>query len=328
MNETEIITKWEIDRPIYETWAEFIRDYICSNLRETIRPQTLTEFLKVLANPRLKDAKSLVDKAFFRQKNYANPYDDITDKVGLRFVVLLTSDIKKIEQVITGSPHWTCSKDRDYEEERNAKPLEFAYQSVHYIVRAKESITIKAITVPNETPCEIQVRTLLQHAHCELTHDSIYKTKKTASTKTLRTVAKSMALIEAADDFFELVMEDLDKSTELEREALKICRQIYTQHVKLTPESQKSNILIIDAFYEKLDSDLRNRLDDLLSTKPYVIERVAERAINQHLYRQPTIFLVYLMANLSPATTKERWPLTTEELRPVYRDLGLSIDDY
>ena len=328
MNEPEIISRWESDRPVYGTWARFVKEYICSNLKESIRPQILDEFLKVQVIPRLKEVKSLVDKALFRQKDYANPYDDITDKVGLRFVVLLTSDIKKIEQVINGSPHWTCSKDRDYEEERNAKPLEFAYQSVHYIVRAKHDITAETISIPKYTPCEIQVRTLLQHAHCELTHDSIYKNKNTASTRTLRTVAKSMALIEAADDFFEIVMEDLGQATELERETLSICNRIYTEYVQLTPESQKSNILIIDAFYEKLGNDFNNSLTKLLKDKSYVIERVAERAENKHLYRQSAILLVYLMASMSPAATKERWPLTMEELRPIYLDLGLSMDDY
>ena len=328
MNETEIISRWEVDHPVYEVWAQFVCDEICSVVAETIHPQTLGEFLKVPVKPRLKDVKSLVDKALFRLKNYQDPYSDITDKVGIRFVVLLTSDIKKVEQAIFGSSNWSSSKDRDYEEERKAKPMEFAYQSVHYVIRATRDLVIGAITVPAGTPCEIQVRTLLQHAHCELTHDSIYKNKRTASAETQRTVAKSMALIEAADDFFELVMEDLGKATDLERKALAVLSRLYVQRIKLSPEAQKSNILIVDAFSDKLGDDLENDLSKLFQAKPYVLDRVTERAVNQHLYRQPAILLVYLMANGSPAATKERWPLTLDELRPVYRDLGLSIDDY
>jgi len=328
MNETEISTLWEADRPVYEAWAHLVCAEICSVVEGTISPLSLNEFLKVPVIPRLKETKSLIDKALFRQKSYDNPYADITDKVGMRFVVLLTSDIKKVEQAICGSCHWTWSKDRDYEEERKAKPLEFSYQSVHYIVRAVEGITTGGIQVPAGTPCEIQVRTLLQHAHCELTHDSIYKNKRTASVEIQRTVAKSMALIEATDDFFELVMEDLSKATETERKGLRVVSRLYAEHLKLVPEAQISNILIVDAFSDKLGDDLEDRLLRLFQAKPYVIERVTERAVDQHFYRQPAILLAYLMATASPAATKERWPLTIEELRPVYRDLGLSIDDY
>jgi putative GTP pyrophosphokinase len=328
MNESDIVAQWITDRPIYEAWAEFVRDEICSIVASTIHPLKLDEFLKVPIKPRLKETKSLVDKALFRQKSYENPYSDITDKVGMRFVVLLTSDIKKIEQAICSSDNWSSSKDRDYEEERKAKPLEFAYQSVHYVVRATRELTIGDITVPSGTPCEIQVRTLLQHAHSELTHDSIYKPKRTAAPEIQRTVAKSMALIEAADDFFERVMEDLGKATNPERSALAVLTDLYVKYLNVSPESQKSNLLILDAFLDKLDDDLENRVNDLIQTKPYVINRVSERTVSQHFYRQPAILLVYLMATESPSVTKERWPLTLEELRPVYRDLGLSLDDY
>lgn len=328
MNEAEIIARWNADRPIFEAWAQLICREICSSVERTIQPLALNEFLKVAVKPRLKDSKSLVDKALFRQKNYADPYNDITDRVGIRFVVLLTTDIKKVEEVIRSSENWTASKDRDYEEERRAKPLEFAYQSVHYVVRAARELKINSITVPIGTPCEIQVRTLLQHAHSELTHDSIYKPKRTASVEIQRTVAKSMALIEAADDFFERVTDDLNKASFPERNALAVLARFYSEHLLLNPEAQKSNLLIIDAFLDRLGDDLEKRLDSLVQTKPYVVKRIVESARDQHLYRQPVILLVYLMAASSPAMTKERWPLTLEELRPVYRHLGLSIDDY
>ncbi|MDZ7583800.1 MAG: RelA/SpoT domain-containing protein [Thiobacillus sp.] len=328
MKETDIAGRWELDRPVCEAWAKFVQGEICSVVDLAIHPLTLSEFLKVPVKPRLKETKSLVDKALFRQKNYQDPYADITDKVGMRFVVLLTSDIKKVEQAICESDNWSSSKDRDYEEERKAKPLEFAYQSVHYVVRAARDVTVNAITVPAGTPCEIQVRTLLQHAHSELTHDSIYKPKRTASPEIQRVVAKSMALIEATDDFFEQVMVDLGNATGPERNAISVLSKLYRECVRLAPEAQKSNLLIVDAFSDQLNEDIEVSLGKLFQSKPYVIERVAERAVDQHLYRQPAILLAYLMATLFPSATKQRWPLTPEELRPVYRDLGLSIDDY
>ena len=68
---------------------------------------------------------SLVQKAFHRHKGYKDPYDEIEDKVGLRFVVLLSEDIRVIEEDILACPHWDATKARDFEEEREAKPYEF-----------------------------------------------------------------------------------------------------------------------------------------------------------------------------------------------------------
>lgn len=328
MKESDIKSRWEFDRPIYEAWAKFVRDEICGVVDSAVRPLTFSELLRIPVTPRLKEIKSLVDKALFRGKNYQDPYAEITDKVGMRFVVLLTSDIKKIEDAISVSTNWYASKDRDYEEERAAKPLEFAYQSVHYVVRASRDLTVNAITIPEGTPCEIQLRTLLQHAHSELTHDSIYKSKRTASHKTQRVIARSMALIETTDDFFEQVVVELGNATEPERNATTVLSRVYSEYVKLVPESQKSNLLIVDAFFDKLNEDIEGSLRDFLQRKPYVIERIAQRASDQHLYRQSAILLIYFMATLSPTVTKERWPLTLDELRPVYGDLGLSIDDF
>lgn len=328
MNECEISSRWDADRPIYEAWANFVTNEICEAIRAAIIPQQLGNFLKIPAEPRLKETRSLVDKALFRQKNYNDPYADITDKVGVRFVVLLTSDIKKVEQAIcSGSDKWIFSKDRDYEEERQRKPLEFAYQSVHYVVSPPHETIVNGVTIPESVSCEVQVRTLLQHAHSELTHDSIYKPKRTASVEIQRTVAKSMALIETTDEFFERVIEDLHTASEPERGALILLRDYYIQYIKREPENQKSNLLIIDAFLDKIEN-LGEKLKDLFHNKPFIVQNVADRAAIQHLYRQPSIILAYLMAATSPAVTKERWPLTLDELRPVYQDLGLSLDNY
>ncbi len=327
MTEAEIVAQWEIDRPIYEAWAKIVHDEISAAVELVIVPLSLAEFLKVPTKPRLKEAKSLVDKALFRQKGYQNPYTDITDKVGMRFVVLLTSSIRKVEEAICASKTWIPSKDKDYEEERKNKPLEFVYQSVHYVLRAASDISVAGVTVPAGTPCEVQVRTLLQHAHSELTHDSIYKPKRVASPEIQRTVAKSMALIEATDDFFERVMEDLEKASAPERNALLVLKKLYAEQIGLLPESQKSNMLILDAFADALGDDLEARLSALIKTKAYIVDRIKNRVTTHHLFRQPAILLAYLVAVETPAATKQRWPLTQEELRPIYQDLGKSIDD-
>jgi len=328
MTEEEIRLLWEAERKIYEAWADFIKTKITSYLATILPDVEVDYFLKVPVSPRSKELKSLVDKALFRNKTYANPYQDITDKVGMRFVVLLSDDIRIVEKAILDIKDWDASKDRDFEDERRERPLEFAYQSLHYVLRAAKEFKHGDITIPASTSCEVQIRTLLQHAHSELTHDTIYKPQKTASPEVKRTIAKSMALIEATDDFFLLAMQELNNATQLEREAMKTLSQIYLGKVGLTPEAEKSNLLILDSFKEKLTPDLANRINAFIEQKGYVTTKIAKRAETQHLFRQPTILLIYLCVSLAPAETKEIWPLTAEELRPVFLDLGISFDNY
>lgn len=328
MTEEDLVKRWEEEHPLYEAWANYVRNEVCAAVSEAIHPRSIYEFLRMPVEPRLKTTSSLVDKAFYRGKKYRDPYGGITDKVGMRFVVLLTTEIKTVERAVCQSAHWRCSKDRDYEEERRQKPLEFTYQSVHFIVRAKPDINVGDYLIPSGTPCEIQIRTLLQHAHSELTHDSIYKPKGTVSPKIARTVAKSMALIEATDEFFEQVMEDLKLASKAERDKIALLQRLYVEYVGREPEVQKSDLLIVNAYVDLLCDDFEATLAQLLEERPYIAERIAKRAEGQHLYRQPAILLSYFFALSSPATGKERWPLTPEELRPIYRDMGLSFDNY
>lgn len=332
MTEEEVRTRWEAERPTFSAWADYVRSRIESYLERLLSrdapPVSLSYFLKIPAEPRLKEAKSLVDKALFRNKPYADPYGEITDKVGMRFVVLLSREIALVQQAIEDCDDWEASKDRDYEEERRERPLEFAYQSVHYVVRAKKEIHHSGFTVPPGTPCEIQVRTLLQHAHSELTHDTIYKPKKSASAETKRTVAKSMALIEAADDFFVIVMDNLSAASKPLREAMNALARGYEKYVGADSEAEKSNMLIIEAFADRIPLDLADRLDRLIQQKSYIPTCIAKRRDTHHLYRQPAILLAYLLASSKPAETKSLWPLTDDELRSVYMDLGISFDNY
>jgi len=325
MKESEIIERWKADQSIYSAWAGFIRNEINSHLERLITPTSLDYFIKVPVKPRLKAESTLIDKALHRGKDYKDPYSDITDKVGMRYVVLLTGDIKKICGVIEGadcSPFWDPSKDRDYEEERLLKPLEFSYQSVHYVIYAKTDIEYDGVHIPEGTPCEVQIRTLLQHAHSELTHDTLYKPKTATKPHVKRTVAKSMALIEATDDFFEQAMKDLNEATRTQQQLLELLSSFYARHVGAQPGSEHSNQMLIDAFAERMPSDTLVQLGPYLEGKRFIFKRVSSRRDARHLFKQPAILLAYFLVERMAETTKQYWPIDTEDLELVFSDLG------
>lgn len=327
MTEAEFLQRWRTEKPMYAAWGDFVLANITDRLAAVIAPVELDYFIKVPAKPRLKAENTLVDKAFHRNKNYADPYANITDKVGMRFVVLLTGDITKVSSVIENlSELWSHSKDRDYEIERLEKPLEFSYQSVHYIVKAATDLKYAGTVIPAGTPCEIQIRTLLQHAHSELTHDTLYKPKTTAKPEVKRTVAKSMALIEATDEFFVQAMDSLNKVVATQTDLLRLLEKIYAEGVGVPAGLERSNQLVIDAFAEKLPADWHKTIPDLFQAKRFIFDRVRERRDTSHFFRQPVVLFAYYLTHTKPEQTKEVWPLDTTDLALVFADLGKKFD--
>ncbi len=110
---------------MYEAWGNYVVNRIIHRTHDQITPFSVDIFLRVPPKSRLKADGSLLEKAFYRNKGYKDPYGDITDKAGVRFVVLLTSDIKIIEEAITECEEWEASKDRDYELEQEKHPIQF-----------------------------------------------------------------------------------------------------------------------------------------------------------------------------------------------------------
>lgn len=329
MKEAELLARWRAEKPLYEAWADFISRKVHEALLTCIAPVPLDYFIKVPVKPRLKADSTLVDKALHRKK-YRNPYEDLTDKVGMRFVVLLTSDIKKVGEVIeagVGQGFWEASKDRDYEKERLDKPLEFSYQSVHYVLRAKAGIVHQGYNIPEGASCEVQIRTLLQHAHSELTHDTLYKPKTTAQPEVKRTVAKSMALIEATDEFFEKAIKDLEEAARPGRELLEFLAKRYESGTAVKPGQELSNQIVIDTCVELAPQSPYKEIADFLQAKGFVFEKIKERLTTRHFFAQPVVLLAYYLAQTKPAQLKEIWPLDRDDLATVFSDLGKKFED-
>jgi len=327
MTEEEFLARWDSERPMYEKWGAFVATCLVKDLGPLIAPASTELFVKLPITPRLKTGGSFITKAFYNTKRktpYQNPYDEITDKVGVRLVVLLPTQISKVQAALEHCDLWEFSKDRDYEQEIAQKPYVFEYQSVHYVVRAKNDIDVEGTTVRKGTPCEVQIRTLLQHAHSELTHDTIYKPSVEKTPQMERAVSKAMALIEATSDYFEDVARLIEGLTSPSRKLTEELIHLYRERVGLAPEPTKVDGLILEA-YGSDDPALVDNLREFLSSKDFLAERIAERAKTKMLFRQPSILLVYQAVSGLPRQAATKWPLTANELSPVYTDLGMSM---
>ena len=324
MDEIEFIKKYESEKPMYNSWGNYVAKQILSHLKEKV---DVNIFLKIPPIPRLKDNASILQKAFYRNKAYTNPYNDITDKVGVRFVVLLLSDIKVIKKIIEHNEVWSFSKDRDFEEERKAKPSVFEYESVHYILRNKNIIiTDNNIVIKKGTPCEVQIRALLQHAYSELTHDKTYKPKTIVKPEVYRLIARSMALIETTDNIFEEVNNMLKKSNKADNNLLPYLTDLYKK-INIPQTEEKLTNSIFDSYKEDISKVKIEEIQQFLNKYKFIKDIINDRYNKKLLYRQPIVLLIYYMAKTKHNNTWNKWPFTHEQIKQIYIDLGIGYQD-
>lgn len=328
MNESEFRAKWESEKAVYEAWGGYVVNEITKELIN--RGKDLDVFLKVPAKYRLKDDNSLVDKAFYRStKSYSDPYNEIEDKVGARFIVLLLEDIKEICEIIQATDGWAFDACKHFDEDRKRDPLLFTYQSVHYILRPKQEVRFNGVVIPITTSCEVQIRTLLQHAHAELTHDAIYKAKRTVQPKVHRTVAKSMALIETTDDFFSLVTQQLNHGPLEQYGIVDRLDGLYLSYTGIKSYIQKSSLIIWDVFEQFIDDNLVDSVQVFLRDSKYefLSDTIKNKYSENIFYQQSTIlFLYWMLANKKQRLIRD-WPFPRELLEPLAIDLGISTWD-
>lgn len=325
MNQQEFKERYEAEKPIYEAWGEYVKERIVGQLSKIVDVEL---FIKIKPEPRVKDTKSIIAKAFLRGKNYTDPYNNIEDKVGLRFVVLLVSDIKIISDIITDCGDWTNSKDRDFQEEREKNPTIFEYQSVHFVVKNKQEIMYNknevSIKIPENTPCEIQIRTLLQHAYSELTHNTIYKPRIKATSDVYRKVARSMALIETTDTVFGEVNDMLYAIEEKMNRFMLEIDSIYSEIA--SPDNERNiSSLVYDAYHDIISGINTKDLAEYIERNPVIGSIIKDRYNENLLYRQSIIILVFYLIFSQRYAAKRLWPLTQSELEPIFTDLGYAF---
>jgi ppGpp synthetase/RelA/SpoT-type nucleotidyltranferase len=326
MTEAEFQQQWNEDKAVYDAWGTLVVSTIVDGL--TKAGKSHDSFLKIPVKHRLKDDQSLIDKAFYRSdKAYADPYSDIEDKVGVRFVVLLIEDIKLISDIIAQSDIWLFDACKHFDQDKEREPLLFTYQSVHFVLRPKETIDANGLSIPVNTPCEVQIRTLLQHAHAELTHDAIYKAKRTVEPKVLRTVAKSMALIETTDDFFTEVTQHLNQGPIAEFGIQSKLDALYFSYTGIKAHTQKSLLTILTEFEELIDETLIDSIETYINRNPEIVEIIKSKYSDGALYKQSTVLLLYWMLKRKKSKLLERWPFDRNILIPLANDIGVSTRD-
>lgn len=314
---------FEANQLRYQKWGNYLTEIIVAALKVRLGYEPDLSFIKLPISPRLKGIESALGK--IKRKGYASPISDMTDLVGLRIVVLLSEHIEIVSEVIQQCDNLNTVISKDIQEEIERNPKLFDYQSQHFEVRPKKEISIDNLLITTNICCEVQIRTLLQHAYAELVHDSVYKPVGPVPRKAERQIAKSMALMETTDELFCSTMALLKITNKPRADLYEDLIVIYRDFIGgrfLSPD-QKTNFAIFDEYRDLLRDGLSAEISRMLNEKKFIIEKIRSRAPDNILYSQPIItFIYWLVLNIDSNELCDKWPLSG-----YWRDLGLVFSD-
>lgn len=304
-------------------WGDFIAQQIRKALDSDTNGGNLSHFIKIPVEPRVKDVDSAIGKV--GRKGYTE-FNQLTDLVGVRFVVLLSDHIHTICEIIENEPVWDCEVSKDFQVEIENNPKIFDYQSKHYEIRPKDDFEVDGILITKCMCCEVQVRSLLQHAYAEIVHDNLYKPVGPVPTKAERQVAKSMALMETTDDLFCNMMKLLTDTNLLRNNLLNDLTQLYREKIggHLIHTDAKTCYAVLDEYRELLKESVVAETGQLLSSKKFISTQIHNRAPSNPFFAQPVVLLIYwLVINVDIKDLIRRWPLPgyQRELDVVLSDL-------
>jgi putative GTP pyrophosphokinase len=148
---------------------------------------------------RIKTFDSFLDK--IRRKNITEPFQEIHDLVGLRIVCLFHTDLEILGDIIR--------KEFDiFEEDNKVDNSEldiFGYMSLHYKAKLKVESGSQGLNSIQETPFEIQVRTIAQDAWASISHYLDYKQESCLPDQLRRDFHALSGLFYVADTHFSML---------------------------------------------------------------------------------------------------------------------------
>lgn len=165
--------------------------------------------IKYILEARTKDPEHLREKILREGKSYDDPLYEITDFSGLRIILHNLTDVDKvvhlIQQEFIIDERNSIYKGYDFPEDQ------FGYRSIHLIACHKEE-RIRLIDWKDfeNLKAEIQIRTHLQHAWAETSHEFDYKLKADVPKEIRRRLFRLSALFELADEEFDKIVHEVN----------------------------------------------------------------------------------------------------------------------
>lgn len=329
MNELQLKSKYEELISQLNEFGNEINHIVIEHARSTWLLEDKL-FFRIPPQVRVKETDSFVQKACYRNKNYKNPLIEITDKVGIRYIVLVESQVDIVCKFIE-----SCDSSFDVRRIRNSgiasleHPNVYGYKSEHFEVRPLQGSTFfdggSGIYC-----CEIQIRTLAQHAWSELSHFTSYKpkTKDSQDSMNERFLSRASALLESTDELFSRVYESAYKTSTFSIQLF----QEASKHFGI-PDSEVNYTWLDKAYDESIIHEAFEKTDlasfrEFIVNKSYLMKRAKETTYFE-LNTPSTLILAYLCySKLSQMENliAKKWPFDIRAAKELFSWLALSVE--
>lgn len=214
----EQIDDFVIERKRYIAYASFLSDVLtlaCEKYAPLAIVQTRAKTVASFAEKairKLPPSKRL--NTFTNEiqwKEYFDPVNQFTDLCGARVITQTQQEVDRVCHFI--QDNFEIDRYNSEDKRGGLRPDQFGYLSVHYIVllgKLKNLMGVRPNRIIGQIKAEIQVRTLLQHAWANISHDNLYKHQFQVPGHWQRDMARLAAVLEAADKEFTQFVDNLD----------------------------------------------------------------------------------------------------------------------
>jgi len=198
----KIMDEYIDKRPIYEQFTTKARRLIVDLL-------DAKNFKIHSISARTKKIESLEEKLEREEKHYEK-LSDITDLSGVRIICLFSDDVDKVAEII--AQNFKVNDELSIDKRENLDPDKFGYISLHYIVEiSADRENLADFEKFKGLICEIQIRSILQHAWAEIEHDLGYKSISGIPKNIRRKFSRQAGILELADEQFITIRQDIEE---------------------------------------------------------------------------------------------------------------------
>ena len=271
---------------------------------EIIEASARDRGLKCRIEYRAKEVQSFVTKAL--TKKYSDPYEQISDKAGVRVVADFPWQRKDLEDMVASL---FSVLERD-DKRVTAEPDRFGYRATHFQVKHPN-----APTEIRDLGCEIQVMTRAESLWADTTHDLSYKAVDVLPSEIQRIYHRLVSLTE----LFDLEVERAYKEMEAMSKSFgaQLLDTLLPHHQQLVGQEYDPELseMVLDFLGEHVISDpidvVAATIDNFISSNSDKLQALLARHMgNDHanpFIWQPELFAILLQLETNKFVLQARW---------------------
>ena len=216
---------------------------------------------------RTKGIDNLDEKVKRKGKKYAK-LSNVTDLSGIRIICYFSDQVDEVAKIIENN--FLISNESSIDKRKTLDPDKFGYLSLHFVAKlSDERSKLLEYKRFKYFECEIQIRSILQHAWAEIEHDLGYKSSIEIPRDVKRRFYRLAGLLELADDEFKRIKDDIELySAEIDVKIVEKPGDILIDKVSL--EHFISNSLIVNELSETIALNVNAKLKNTNQISYYV----------------------------------------------------------